>query len=221
MKASFWHGVWEKNTIGFHQDAVHPFLTDVLAQRVIIPTNKEKPSVFVPLCGKSLDMFWWAERATVVGNELSDIACRNFFEEQKLESSIRKKGEFTVYAFDEIALHQGDFFALKSSAFSSFSYIYDRAALIALPKEMQQEYCRHLCSFIGDGTSLFLISLEFPEKELEGPPFPVYPSDIESLFQGFDIELLAERDVPEKQFARRRFDVRYLREKLYEIKKAQ
>ncbi|MFD2166418.1 thiopurine S-methyltransferase [Thalassotalea euphylliae] len=226
MEAAFWHGVWERNTIGFHQDSIHPFLSGALEKHLLQDKIARKSksdlqrAVFVPLCGKSLDMFWWAERAKVVGNELSGIACRDFFTEQSLDYTSHQAGKFTVYSYEEITLYQGDFFSLKADELPSFTYIYDRAALIALPEAMQQAYCDHLSSFIEDGTTLYLISVEFPEEELKGPPFPIVSKDVESLFSGFDIELVAERDVPNKQFARRTFDVSFLKEKLYAIKKA-
>lgn len=52
MQPGFWHERWHSNRIGFHQDAVSPMLAahwDACA----VPAGAR---VFVPLCGKSLDM---------------------------------------------------------------------------------------------------------------------------------------------------------------------
>ncbi len=171
----------------------------------------------MPLCGKSLDMFWLAERFDVVGSELSDIACRDFFEEQDLTYIAEKSGEHCCYSVENITLYQGDFFKLSPPALGHFDWIYDRAALIAMPKAMQQAYVNKLVEFMSPNTRLFLITLEFPQEELEGPPFPVFQSDVARLFSDFNIEHLADKKIADKQFARRRFDVSYLIERVYLI----
>lgn len=213
MDASFWHRCWENNTIGFHQETVHPFLIEHLAQR-IKTTDKR---VFVPLCGKTLDMYWLAEKLDVVGAELSDVACRDFFADQQIVPQQDKVGKFTRFHVKNIELWQGDFFHLAAEQFPQFDWIYDRAAIIALPVSLQKQYVEHLTRFLGTSTQLMLISLEFPEHELSGPPFPVFRQDIEHLFDGFDIQCIGQRELPNKQFAQRTFNVSYLTERVYII----
>ncbi len=215
MDASFWHRCWENNTIGFHQDSVHPFLTGYLAKHL----SSEDKRVFVPLCGKSLDMFWLAERLEVVGSELSDIACRDFFADQGIDCTPYQEGEHVCYQVENIALWQGDFFTLMPSSLGHFDWIYDRAAIIALPKELQQRYVKQLAAYITTNTKLMLITLEFPEDELSGPPFPVFKADIETLFSGFKVNAVGERQLTNRQFAQRTFEVSYLTERLYIIEK--
>ncbi|NMP31341.1 thiopurine S-methyltransferase [Thalassotalea sp. M1531] len=213
MKAEFWHKCWEKKAIGFHQDAIHPFLKSELAQLNFSTSD----TVFVPLCGKSLDMLWWAERCQVVGSELSEIACQEFFAENDLTSQKRKSDAFTVYQLDNLAIYQGDFFALAPNKLPKFKYIYDRAALIALPEQMQKAYAAHLSQFIGQNTELLLISVEFPNEEHQGPPFSTSAQCVNELFDHFVVEELAVNELKDKQFARRSLDVSYLTERLYRI----
>ena len=84
MDASFWHKCWERNSLGFHQESVHPFLQTYLAPQL----TASDQHVFVPLCGKSLDMVWLAENMKVTGAELSEIACRDFFEEKGISGEL-------------------------------------------------------------------------------------------------------------------------------------
>jgi thiopurine S-methyltransferase len=112
-------------------------------------------------------------------------------------------------------LLQGDFFKLSANIISNVDWIYDRAALIALPKPMQQRYAEHLKHFFSAHTRLFLITLEFPSEQLKGPPFSISASDVERLFSGFKITCVAINELEDKQFAQRSFDVDYLQEKLY------
>jgi len=215
MDASFWHNCWERNSLGFHQESVHPFLQKYLAPKLSMLGQH----VFVPLCGKSLDMIWLAEHMTVTGAELSDIACRDFFVEKGLTYQQKKQGDFTVFSFDQIRLFQGDFFQLKIQDIKTIDWIYDRAALIALPEILQQQYVDHLLNFLPDSATLCLISLEFPQEELTGPPFAIFPNDVEKLFSNCQIEYIAENELKDKRFAQRTFKVSKLVERLYFIKK--
>lgn len=212
MKESFWHGVWERNSIGFHQNQYHAFLEAILLPRL----QESDERVFVPLCGKSDDMVWLAEHMSVVGSELSDIACNDFFLEKDIYPTIKACDKHKLYQFKNITLYQGDFFSLKLTE-QSFNWLYDRAALIALPLKMRQRYVDKLTSFMGNNSQLLLISLEFPENELVGPPFAIFEQDIKSLFSGFKVECIAEQKLEDKRFAQRVFNVGYLKERAYLI----
>ena len=229
MKASFWHACWERNSLGFHQKSIHPFLSQYLLPMITsqanLPETNKRQTVFVPLCGKSDDMVWLAEHFDVIGAELSDIACRDFFAEKNIAvnpnliTNDEPKGEFKQYSHQNITIWQGDFFKLSPEQLPRFDWIYDRAAIIALPQTMQQNYASHLATFISEHTQLFLISLEFPQEELEGPPFAIFEQDIKRLFPGFKVECIAEQALEDKTFAQRKFNVSYLKEKLYLITK--
>lgn len=219
MDAAFWHNCWQRSSLGFHQQSVHPFLSQVLKPRI----KASHSQVFVPLCGKSLDMVWLAEHFNVIGAELSDIACSDFFADKAIDYQITSQAPFQLYSFDNITLWQGDFFQLPlannliDSEQTFFDWIYDRAALIALPKAMQQLYVEKLTSYLAKDTKLLLVTLEFPEQELSGPPFPIFESDVKRLFNGFTIECLTSHELADKRFAQRTFNVSYLTERAYLI----
>ena len=178
-----------------------------------------RENVLVPLCGKSLDIVWLAQYFNVVGTELSDIACADFFKEHQLTPNVSTVPPHKLYHFENITLWQGDHFKLPLAKLPKFDWIYDRAALIALPMEMQLYYVKHLTTFLDAGASMLLVSLEFPQEQLEGPPFSIFNNDVSSLFDGYHIEELDQHELPDKQFARRRFNVDYLIERLYLIKR--
>ena len=83
MKAEFWLQRWQNSEIGFHRDEVNPNLLEYIDALGL----KTGDSVLVPLCGKSKDMVWLAQRGVnVVGVELSEIAIAAFFEENQLSA---------------------------------------------------------------------------------------------------------------------------------------
>ena len=64
---------------------------------------------------------------------------------------------------------------------------------------------------------MFLVTVEFPQVQLSGPPFAITESEVNSLFSDFNVEYIARHEIKDKQFAQRQFDVDYLLEKLYVI----
>ena len=80
MKAAFWHEKWANGQLGFHQEKINSRLKKYWSE--LDPDKGE--AVFVPLCGKTLDMQWLTQQGhPVVGNEISDVACRDFFYTQR------------------------------------------------------------------------------------------------------------------------------------------
>lgn len=215
MKQQFWHNCWEKTSIGFHQEDVQPMLVDHFPD--LLEGNDSR--VFVPCCGKSSDLLFFSNRFKVIGNELSAIATRDFFKDNHLLPNVKESQPFTIYQQGNIEIYQGDFFSLNPNNFQPFDWIYDRAALIAFPPEMQAEYIAHLRGFFSFNTRLFLLSLEYPQTEMQGPPFSTNSNTIEQLFSGFKVERKSSRNLTGKKFAQRLFNVSNLTETLYIISK--
>lgn len=211
MQADFWHQVWQQDQLGFQLAEAHPML------RAHLSCLPKSEAVFVPLCGKSPDLHLLARQYLVVGAELSPIACRDFFHEAQLAASRSTIDRFTLWQSAGYRLWQGDFFALPKNAVQDCHLIYDRAALIALPASMRQQYVQKLQALIPRAT-LLLISLEYPEQEKQGPPFAVMASEIAKLFEFANIELCGIRNLTGLGFARRKFETSQLVEKSWLIR---
>ena len=214
MESSFWHKCWERNTLSFHQSDVHPLLTQYLP-KLVFPSDTH---VFVPLCGKTLDMVYLAQFMQVSGNEISAIACKDFFIDNDIRYKRQTLGDFEHFSCQQLSLWQGDFFKLSADIIGNVDLIYDRAALIALPPKMQQSYANQLKHFFSAHTRLLLVTVEFPEQQLAGPPFSVNKFEVERLFSGFTVECIATNELKDKYFAQRKLKVDSLHEKLYIIR---
>ncbi|MFC1518848.1 thiopurine S-methyltransferase [Pseudomonadota bacterium] len=193
MEASFWHEKWQLQQIGFHQPQVNPFLVKYWSTLAV----DNSAEVFVPLCGKSLDMCYLAEQGhDVVGCELSQTAVEDFFSDNNLPVSMTSQAEHQFFCADQVTLIQGDIFTLPLTATDSIQAFYDRAALIAWPEQMRQQYAQQLAKLIPAKVKGLLITLDYPQAELNGPPFAVSPQWIEQyLAPYFEIELLECADV--------------------------
>jgi thiopurine S-methyltransferase len=192
MEPEFWHQRWESNQIAFHEGQVNAYLARHYADLVSTPGQ----TVFVPLCGKSVDLRWLADRGThVLGVELSPIAVESFFAEQGLTVRTRKDGAFTVWESGRIRLLSGDYFALTPADLSGVHAVYDRAALIALPPERRADYVRHLDRLLPGARRTLLVTLEYRQEQMQGPPFSVPEREVHTLFAGAHIERLGTQDV--------------------------
>ncbi|MDP4537719.1 thiopurine S-methyltransferase [Alkalimonas collagenimarina] len=214
MQHAFWLECWQQPYPGFHLDQVHPLLQSCWS-RVYQPELHSQ--VLVPLCGKSMDMIFLRQHIPVVGVELAERACADFFQEQQLPLSLHKTAHYQVYTTERLRLLQGDFFQLTKDNCTECCLAYDRAALIALPVEMRQRYVKHLRRVLPEGSTLLVISLEYPPEEKQGPPFAVFEAEIRQLFAGAQIDLLAISNRTGLGFARRAFATSSLIEKAWRI----
>lgn len=193
MKHEFWHQRWEQGQIGFHQQEVNGYLTshwDELGLSAGVP-------VFVPLCGKSLDMLWLREQGhPVFGIELSRRAVEAFFHENEIEPSVNETEHFVEYSTEQLTLFAGDYFQLTTRDLGQNHAVFDRAALIALPPEMRAGYVRHMATLLPAGAHILLITMHYPEGTLDGPPFSVDEREVEALYlNDFSIEKKGSWDV--------------------------
>lgn len=192
MSRDFWIERWQKGDIGFHQAEVHDFLP-VHWPLLDVPRGS---AVFVPLCGKSLDMVWLAENGyRVVGAELSPLAVDDFFREQEIETHTRVAGPFVVRSGGPYTIWCGDVFDLPAEAVRDVAGVYDRAALVALPSTLQFRYAEKLAHLLPGPVPILLASLAYPEAEISGPPFSTPMDQIVALFGGaYDIHVVESRD---------------------------
>jgi thiopurine S-methyltransferase len=183
---------WERSEIGFHQNEINPYLLRYWQE---LPAA-QGDEVFVPLCGKSLDMMWLRQQGYfVLGVELSAIAVQDFFREQGKSPERASGGKFDNYIADGICLSCGDFFDLTKEDLANVSAVYDRASLVALPPDMRERYARHLVDILPRGTQILLVTFDYPQAEMQGPPFAVSVSEVEALYGKYaEIRLLAQED---------------------------
>ncbi|MNF73495.1 Thiopurine S-methyltransferase [compost metagenome] len=206
MDEQFWQARWAENQIGFHQRETNPYLERYWSQ-LQLPTGCQ---VLVPLCGKTLDMLWLAGQGhRVLGVELAERAVEDFFAEQQLTPEVSRHGVLRRYRAGAIEILQGDFFALTSADVADCRALYDRAAIIALPPAMRDDYVAHLERILPRPCDGLMVTLDYEQARLDGPPFSVPVAEVRRRLEaGWDVELLERNDVLEKnwKFASRGLD---------------
>jgi len=193
MDKDFWIKRWHANQIGFHQDQINPYLLEHWPRLDVAPDGR----VFVPLSGKSLDMWWLRDQGhPVIGVELSAVAVDDFFAAAEVTPRRQQHGPFEHYSADQLTLLCGDFFALTSADLADVAAVYDRASLIALPPPMRPRYAAHLSSILPPQCPILLVTMEYPDQQMQGPPFTVAEGEVEALFSDhYAIGKLAQTDI--------------------------
>lgn len=186
MEAEFWHERWRERQIGFHQKAHNAQMLSHWQSLGLARGSR----IFVPLAGKSMDMIWLAgEGHKVLGVELNRLAARAFFEENDLPVEEEQIPGYQIFRSHEIEIRCGDFFALTPEDLAAVDAVYDRAALIALPPGMRARYAAHMIACLPKEAQILLVTLEYPQPEMDGPPFSVSEAEVAELYgEAFDIE---------------------------------
>ncbi|MFK2914611.1 thiopurine S-methyltransferase [Pseudomonas sp. 3HC3] len=195
MEPAFWQQRWADNQIGFHQAQVNPYLQTYWPQLQLAPGSR----VLVPLCGKSLDLAWLAGQGhRVLGVELSRRAVEDFFREHGLEAEVRQQGAFEVWCSGDVQLWCGDFFALRAEDVADCVGLYDRAAVIALPVQMRARYMQLLSGLLPTSCRGLVVTLDYDQSLLAGPPFSVGDEELRQGFAGWQVEQLKAVEVIEE-----------------------
>lgn len=195
MEAEFWHDIWAKNQIAFHESQPNQLLVKHFKELKVDQGSR----VFVPLCGKTLDMVWLLSRGLqVVGCELSETAVEQFFAELEVEPTIENGGSITLYSAENIDIIVGDIFALSAATLGTIDVIYDRAALVALPEPLRSEYTEHLVNITASAKQL-LITFEYDQQRMDGPPFSIDINKVQQYYSSkYQLTVLESEPFPDK-----------------------
>lgn len=178
---NFWEERWQNDKTGWHNDAVNEHLKK---HRNILFQNKA-PTLFIPLCGKTLDMWWLYEQgATIIGVDLVRKALEDYCTEQSIQAieDTTKPDLFMLKVKNHTLIHD-DVLNVTSNKIGHVDGIFDRAALVALPLTLRQRYASHCLSLLKPGGKILLITYDSPVNDDQGPPFPVRKGTVEELYK--------------------------------------
>jgi thiopurine S-methyltransferase len=190
MDIAFWKERWETGQIGFHEGRPN----ELLVRHVHLLNRRKR--VLVPLAGKAQDMVLLASREhEVVGVEIVEDACRQFFDENKLPLVVEEKFPFTIYGGGGVQMWCGDVFDATPERMGLFDGVYDRAALVALDPATRARYVDTLTKLLIPGGRILLVAFSYDQRKLDGPPWSIDFRTVKALFQrDFVIEVLEERE---------------------------
>jgi len=149
--------------------------------------------VFVPLCGKTVDMAFLAKHGSVsevVGIEGIRKALESYIEEQPdLEiKPVESIDMFERFVGKKTSLLKGDFFALDSDATGGkFDSIWDRGSMVAIDPRLRESYVDVMKNLLKPGGTILLVTVErragADEGLRAGPPFSLSEEEVRALYQ--------------------------------------
>lgn len=213
MDTDYWCERWARSETGFHQNEINPHLQRFWPALNLAPGSR----VFVPLCGKSRDMLWLRGQGhEVVGVEICPLAVEAFFAESGLQASVTKHGAFNISQTEGLRLYCGDFFQMTSEDMAGVSAVFDRASLIALPPSMRSVYAAHMQTILASGVNTLLVTFDYLQHEMQGPPFSVKEPEVKALYEKTgEVRLLFSADILDKEPRFRDRGVTQLQEKIF------
>jgi thiopurine S-methyltransferase len=181
MDSEFWQQKWARREINFHRLEINALL-QAHGQRL---AGFER--VYVPLCGKSLDMVHLRDAGHIVfGTEIVGTAVEEFFQEQGLQPEITKTPTYSHYAGANIRLLLGDAFALTPDDLGGpIDAVYDRASLVAVDPATRQRFVDSIFRVLRKNGAMLLVVFEYDQSKLSGPPWSVSDADVTNLFREF------------------------------------
>lgn len=192
MDASFWYHRWENNETAWQESKANPLLVTYFKELSIAKGRR----VFVPLCGKTLDISWLLSHGyRVAGAELSQIAIEQLFMNLGVQPEISRVGDLEQWSAKNLDIFVGDIFALSRKSLGPVDAIYDRAALVAFPQDMRNRYTAHLTEMTAKAPQL-LICYDYDQSLMEGPPFSISHEEVHRHYRAdYDVTLIASTDV--------------------------
>lgn len=185
---ALWKKGWRANQIPFHLSHVHPLLIRYWEALGLAADQR----VFVPLCGKSLDVMWLHRKGhPVVGVELSPVAIDALFAAAELHPTRENQGDLARWTAQGLEIFCGDFFLLSAEQMAGVHAVYDRAALTALPDELRAYYVAHLHAILPADCQILLLTVEDLDDDENAADNMLQSQEIIALYSVyFSIELL-------------------------------
>ncbi|XP_028618959.1 thiopurine S-methyltransferase isoform X1 [Grammomys surdaster] len=212
-----WQDKWVTRQIQFHKEQGHQLLKKHLDTFL---KGQSRLRVFFPLCGKAVEMKWFADRGhTVVGVEISEIGIREFFAEQNLSYTEEPLAEIAgakVFksSSGNISLYCCSIFDLPRANIGKFDRIWDRGALVAINPCDRDRYADLILSLLRKEFQYLVAVLSYDPTKHAGPPFYVPDAEFKRLFGAkCGIQFLEEVDAFEERH--KTWGIDYIFEKLY------
>ncbi len=177
MERDFWLSRWTTGQIGFHRSVPNTLL---VAHAAELDGYRR---VYVPLCGKSLDMHFLRDRGhEVIGTELSSLAIEQLFAELGETPRVSERGPYRVHEGRGITILEGDAFALSPEHLGGpADAVYDRGSFVAVdPKSQREPLVASFRRVLRPGGRLLLVVFAYDQSKLDGPPWSVTQADLSS-----------------------------------------
>ena len=213
LTEDYWQQRWTDGAIGgFHEQGGNKMLWNHMSKLLQehFPTKNVKDlTAFVPLCGKSKDMYMFYEMGfTVVGVEFSPNAIEDFFKENGITNVNTNEKPFSKSSDGRLMIGQGDLFTfhdINKGPCEKYDIIWDRASFESVNENEREKYAKLMKSLKKDDGLYIINVFELDRSEYGGPPLSVTKEELERYFSAQGKVVLLEsgdklgEDRPDRQ----------------------
>ena len=98
--------------------------------------------------------------------------------------------------------------------------VFDRASLIAFDRQDRERYCDYLQSIVPSPAEMLLITLDYDQSQMNGPPFAVSQAEVNGYYRSsYEISELARSDVLDERPRWREQGLTALTETVFHLKR--
>ncbi|XP_076060604.1 thiopurine S-methyltransferase-like [Oratosquilla oratoria] len=199
-RVEMWSNYWTSGGVYWQLDGLNYVLAD-FHERLLEPDDgsTQAKRVFVPLCGKTVDMKWLYDRGHLVtGVEAVQKPIVEFFDEHRLSYVEETLPWATLYKSENgrLKIYQCDIFSVDPDHLGKFDAVWDRGSLVAIYERDRERYASLLKSLFSPSARYLLSAISYdPSPCYEGPPYSLPQAAVYHLFGDVcDCELLTEYD---------------------------
>lgn len=159
----FWNDCYSEGKTGWDRGDVHPFLQQVLNERLSKPC-----SIIVPGCGRGYEVIELAERGfDVIGIDIADEPVQHLRRQltgHEANASVVKTNFLEFQPVDQV------------------DAVYEQTCLCAIDPSLRTQYEQTVFNWLKPAGSLFILFVQKAEKPNEGPPFHCDVEEMRTLF---------------------------------------
>lgn len=178
MTLSYWNERWNDDNIGWHKTDVNPALAENIAA---LKNGRSTIKVFVPLCGKSVDMKWLYNNGhTIIGVEGCSKAIETFFTENNLK--YERQNNLYSTSDERLKIYNMNLYDCDVKILGEMDAIWDRGSFVAINYTDRHKYVAFMRNLCNKETRYLLDTLVYDTTVYGGPPVCATRDDIQKLF---------------------------------------
>ncbi|KAK4308155.1 hypothetical protein Pmani_020123 [Petrolisthes manimaculis] len=178
-----WSERWNTGNTGWHVAGVNHCLMEY--GEALLPSGSRR-RVFIPLCGKTVDLKWFYDGGhEVVGVEAVEKCVLEFFAENSLKYVTETLTWAKVFRTEcnRLKIYCCDLMDVELEALGKFDAVWDRGSLVAIYEEDRKKYAALMKSLLTPDFKYLLSTLVYtPTESFNGPPRNVPTELVEELY---------------------------------------
>lgn len=196
----YWRNRWDTGETQWQRDAMDPMFE---RNQDVILAGKQDAQVYIPMCGKALELKWFYARGyRVVGVEFVEWVARSFFVDNGLplveDLCPVLKCKIFQTPDKRLRIFVCSVFDFDKSCAGEMDIVWDRGAFGSTPMELKHRYMAVMKSLLAPNFSYALETMTFDDDEFKGVPTNV-PESVLRKMLGDDVKLRCVDSMPPRE----------------------